>query len=183
MVDARRAMAVKHSRNDDTRAVESDRLEASFARAFGLVAFVMNRHIVDHMVRATRHFGIDYQTLVLWGVLAHQNCAHLLPPGSLPSKVLDDRGRLPDPQMATLRPLRLRHLSEIAGVPRETTRRKLKVLRELGWITEVKQGWVVDPEKFGPEIREFTLESTRRFLAAAAEVTRALRNAELHLPE
>ncbi len=183
MTDTRAAKAAKESRNDDREAVQTERLEASFARAFGLVAFIMNRHLVDHMIRSTRQFGLDYQTLVLWGVLAHQNCAHLFPPGSLPSKVLDDRGRLRDPQRATLRPLRLRHLSEITGVPRETTRRKLKVLSELGWITEGKAGWVVDPEKIGPEVREFTLESARRLLAAATEVTRALRNAEQHLPE
>ncbi|HEX5639857.1 MAG TPA: hypothetical protein VFX81_08650 [Burkholderiaceae bacterium] len=183
MVDERRGKAAKASRNDEREAVPVDRLEASFARAFGLVAFIMNRHLVDHMIRSARQFKIDYQTLVLWGVLAHQNCAHLFPPGSLPSKVLDDQGRLPDPQKATLRPLRLRHLSEITGVPRETTRRKLKVLNDLGWITEVKEGWLVDPQKIGPDVRDFTLESARRLLAASAEVTRALRNAEQHLPD
>lgn len=178
----RHVRSVEERSNADPRLAVPDRLEANFGRAFGLVAFIMNRHLVDHMIRSTRKFKIDYQTLMLWGVLAHQNCAHLFPPGSLPSKILNDRGRISDRTEATLRPLRLRHLAEIAGVPRETTRRKLNVLRDLGFITEVKEGWVVDPEKIDSDVREFTLESTRRFLAAATEVTRALRDAEQHLP-
>lgn len=178
---ARRARSAEES-DADYGVGAVPRLDASFARSFGVVAFIMNRHLVDHMVRSTRQFGFDYQTLVLWGVLAHQNCAHLFPPGSLPSKVLNEEGRIGNRAEAALRPLRLRHLAEIAGVPRETTRRKLNVLRDLGFITEVKDGWVVNPEKIGSEIREFTLESTRRLLAAAAEVTRALRDAEQHLP-
>lgn len=182
-MNKRHAKPAREHPNADLGWIHPDRLEANFERAFGLVAFIMNRHLVDHMVRSSRKFNIDYQTMVLWAVLAHQNCAHLFPPGSLPSKILDEQGHLHDRKEGMLRPVRLRHLSEIAGVPRETTRRKLKVLRDAGWITEVRQGWVVDPEKIDGEVREFTLENTRRFLAAAAEVTRALRNAEQQLPE
>ena len=47
-----------------------------------------------------------------------------LPPGSLPSVVLDDRGRLPA-NAEGLRPLRQRDVVQITGIPRETVRRKL----------------------------------------------------------
>lgn len=161
----------------------ADGLEAGFARAFGVVAFVMNRHLVDHMVRCSRTFGIDYQSLVLWAVLSHQNCAHLYPPGALPSEVLSDDGTARDRYAGVLRPVRLRHLSEMTGVPRETARRKLAALRRAGWITATPLGWVIVPESITADVRNFTLESTRRFLAAAAEVRRALRDAGYWRPD
>jgi len=161
----------------------TDGLEAGFARAFGLVAFVMNRHLVDHMVRCSRTFGIDYQSLVLWAVLSHQNCAHLFPPGALPSEVLSEAGTVLDRYKGVLRPVRLRHLSEMTGVPRETARRKLAALRSAGWITYTPLGWVIVPESIDADVRRFTLESTRRFLTAAAEVHRALRDAGYRRPD
>lgn len=161
----------------------TDGLEAGFARAFGLVAFVMNRHLVDHMVRCSRTFGIDYQSLVLWAVLSHQNCAHLYPPGALPSEVLSEAGTALDRYEGLLRPVRLRHLSEMTGVPRETARRKLAALRRAGWITETPLGWVIVTESIDTDMRRFTLESTRRFLTAAAEVRRALRDAGYWRPD
>lgn len=153
-------------------------LEASFHRSFALVAFITNRHIVDHMVRFRRAFGLDFEALVLWAVLAHQNCAHLFPPGTAPSAVLDAAGLLKDTGPGILRPLRLRHLSEITGIPRETTRRKLAVLKAEGWIVQVREGWLVNRDRVGPDLREFTLETVRRFLSAAREVERALASAE-----
>jgi len=76
-----------------------------------------------------------------------------------------------------LRPVRLRHLSEMAGVPRETARRKLAALRGAGWIRATPRGWVIVPEAIDDDVREFTVESIRRFLATAAEVQRALQDA------
>jgi hypothetical protein len=157
--------------------IAPDEIDASFDRAFSMVGFVLNRHIVDHMLRCTRRFNIDFETLVVWGVLAHQNVAHLMPPGSLPSELLDDHGRLPRGETHALRPLRLRDLAQITGIPRETVRRKLLVLRDQRWIVETADGWTVNREAVDPELRAFTLESTRRLIAAAQDVVRMLRDA------
>lgn len=151
--------------------------EAGLERSFALAAFIMNRHLVDHMVRSARTFGIDYQMLVLWAVLSHQNVAHLFPPGSRPSTLLADNGRLRERPDGMLRPVRLRHLSEMTGVPRETARRKLAALRRAGWITATPRGWIIVTESIDERVRKFTLESLRRFLAAAADVQRAVQEA------
>lgn len=163
---------------EELAVLDPARFDASFDRAFSIVAFVMNRHLVDHMLRSARRFDIDFETMVVWAVLAHQNCAHLMPPGSLPSKVLQDDGRLGSEYDRALRPLRLRDVAQITHIPRETVRRKLNILRELGWIVEAEQGWMLNRDKTDPELREFTLETARRFLAAASDVVRALRDAE-----
>lgn len=144
-------------------------------RSFALAAFITNRHIADHMLRFRRTFKLDFEALVLWAVLAHQNSAHLFPPGALPSRILDEEGWVRGATQETLRPLRMRHLSEITGVPRETTRRKLAALKKAGWILQERQGWVIN-RAVSSELRDFTLETVRRFLAAANELERALKS-------
>jgi hypothetical protein len=71
------------------------------SRTFGLVAFALNRYIVDHLLRFARQFGPDYQMLVVWGVVAHQCVTHHMPAGSRPSTVLAPDGMLKaaDPEL------------------------------------------------------------------------------------
>jgi hypothetical protein len=149
------------------------RFDEAFDRTFGIVAFQLNRHLVDHMLRAARELRVDFESLVLWGVLSHQNVAHLLPPGSHPAAVLDETGRVPSDSLA-LRPLRIRDLAQITGIPRETVRRKLLALQAMGRVQRLRTGWAIDPDSVGPELREFTRESARRLRAAARDIDDSL---------
>jgi hypothetical protein len=161
---------------------DPERFDAAFDRGFALAAFIMNRHLVDHFVRASRHLSLDFESLIIWAVVAAQNAAHLMPPGSLPSTRLTASGRISDDDAAGLRPLRLRDVTQITGVPRETVRRKLRALAEAGWLVETEGGWVVDRDRIDPELRQFTRESARRFLVAARDVSAVLRDAGLATP-
>lgn len=155
-------------------APESVDFDAAFDRSFALASFAMNRFIVDHMLRVGRHLTHDdYESMVIWGVLAHQNIAHLLPPGSVPSEILNERGRLGYDK--AMRPLRLRDVVQITRIPRETVRRKLEQLAQDGWVERVGDGWLVRRDRAEPDLREFARESMRRFLAAAEEAQRAIR--------
>jgi hypothetical protein len=150
----------------------------AFDGAFSLVAFIMNRHLIDHMLRAARLLDDgDLESLILWGILAHQNVAHLMPPGSMPAAVLTETGNLPDVEVH-LRPLLLRDLSSIAGIPRETARRKLERLARQGFVERAGRAWVVSTQRLEPELREHTRDSVKRLLAAADEVHAALAAAD-----
>lgn len=152
--------------------------DGAFDRAFSLVAFIMNRHIIDHMLRCARQLvDGDFEALVLWGVLAHQNVAHLMPPGSLPAAMLNERGRL-DADPRRIRPLLLRDLAAITGIPRETARRKLEKLAHLGFVERVGSGWAVSTQRVEPDLREFTRESIKRLLAVSDEVRAALKSVD-----
>lgn len=146
-----------------------------FDKAYGLVAFALNRYIVDHLLRFGRQFGPDYQMLVVWGVLAHQCVIHLIPAGSRPKDVLNQNGLLADPA-PDLRSVRQRDLSQITGIPKETVRRKLLKLEQSGWIKRKGQGWVIDRENLDPELREFSRESAKRMLAVADHIHHLLRD-------
>jgi predicted transcriptional regulator len=149
---------------------------AAFDQAFPLLAFQVNRHLVDHMLRMVRAFDLDLETLMIWGVLAHQNVAHLMVPGALPVSVLDERGRLRDERASGLRPLRIRDLVQITGFPRETIRRKVLRLEESQLVQRSGDGWITNPEGVPPEVREFTRESVRRLLVTARVVGETLTN-------
>ena len=156
--------------------------DQAFDRSFALVAYVLNRHLIDHMLRAARLLTEgDIDALVVWGVLAHQNIVHLMPPGSVPSAVLDDHGMPPDSEQR-MAPLRLRTLAEITRIPRETVRRKLHVLEERRYVTRNSRGWLVSTERNDPELREFTRESVRRLLATADEIRAVLGAADRARP-
>lgn len=152
--------------------------DGAFDRSFSLVAFIMNRYLVDHMLRCARQLvDGDFEALVLWGVLAHQNVAHLMPPGSLPAAVLTENGRL-EGYETRLRPLLLRDISAITGIPRETARRKLEKLSSLGFVERAGSAWTLSGQRVEPDLREFTRESIKRLLATADEVRYALKSAD-----
>ena len=121
--------------------------------------------------------GHDFEALVIWGVLAHQNVTHLMPPGSLPTAILNERGRLAYNPMR-LRPQRLRDIAQITGIPRETTRRKLEQLAADRYVERTPDGWVVRGERVEPELRDFVRESVSHLLAAADEIMAALQDAD-----
>ena len=154
--------------------------DAAFDRCFGMVAFQMNRYLIDHTLRVGRQFtGDDYEAMLIWGVLAHQNVAHLLPPGSHPCGVLNERGRV-DMGRARI-PLRLRDVTQITRLPRETVRRKLEKLAAAGWVERVETGWLITQHEIDGPLREFSRDNVRRFLATADEVMRCLRAADAEL--
>lgn len=159
---------------DDTITEPYD-LDQAIDRAFTLVAYQVNRHLIDHMLRLTRELSMDFDCALLYGVLAHLNVAHLLPPGTPPTSVLDETGRLGKAHSTQLRPLRIRDLVQISGIPRETVRRKLARLEADGRIRQVDNGWVVDTSGVDEQLREFTRESVRRLLQTASALTDVLR--------
>ncbi|MBN8490485.1 MAG: hypothetical protein J0M00_03530 [Burkholderiales bacterium] len=154
----------------------------AYWRAFGLVAFTMNRFIVDHVVRSARQFDNDIETMMLFGMLSHLNVSHLMPPGSRPSQALDAQGRVPDSQ-PQLRPVRLRDLTLISGRPRETVRRKLEALLAQGRVLRVDGGYVLNVASVDPQMHVLTLDGVKRFLAAARLIQDALGDAERALAQ
>jgi hypothetical protein len=147
-------------------AIDVTSIPPEYWRAFGLLAFTMNRFIVDHVIRAARLFDNDTESLIIFGMLAHLNIVHLLPPGSRPRTTLDSRGRVPNPQ-SKLRPVRLRDLAQITGRPRETIRRKLEQLRKRGRVLRLPDGWVYDVSSIDKDMLALTMDSVSRFIQTA----------------
>lgn len=153
--------------------LEAGDIPPEYWRAFTLVAFAMNRFIVDHVFRSARLFENDTESLMLFGMLSHLNVAHLVPPGSHPATTLDANGRLPDPQ-TRLRPVRVRDLAQITGRPRETIRRKLERMEAAGRVKRVVNGWVLDVAAVDPQMQALTMDGVRRLMKTAETITAVL---------
>ncbi len=150
--------------------LERSEFDHAFDATFGYVAFVMNRHLIHHMLRSSRTLGIDYETLIVWGVLAHQNVAHLMPPARTTTSATSHENNASE-HARELRPVRVRDLHQITGIPRETIRRKLETLATRGFVRRhEKAGWIVDKQSIEPDLREFTRESVRQFLTCANQI-------------
>lgn len=153
--------------------VSGDPVSARLGEVFSYVAFTENRYIIDHMLRFSRHFGFDFETMVIWGVLANQNVAHLMPLRGLSQDLRDLRGQSVDVSTA-MRPVRVRDLTQITGIPKETVRRKLGLLEQGGWIRRQQSGWVMCHERNRADLGAFTEESVKRLLGAADHIRRIL---------
>ena len=161
---------------------DSAQIAPAYVRAFGLVAFTMNRFIVDHVVRSARQFDNDIEMMMLFGMMSHLNVAHLMPPGSRPSQALDAQGYVPDSQ-PQLRPVRVRDLTLISGRPRETVRRKLEALLAQGRVLRVDGGYVLNVASVDPQMHVLTLDGVKRFLDAARLMQDTLSDAEQALAQ
>ena len=158
------------------QAMDLSSVPPEYWRAFSLLAFTMNRFIVDHVIRSARLFDNDTEALILFGMLAHLNVVHLMPPGSSPRTTLDSHGRITDPQ-PKLRPVRLRDLAQITGRPRETIRRKLEHMRAAGRVLRLRNGWVFDVTSIDADMLALTMDSVRRFLQTADIMRSAAKDA------
>lgn len=156
---------------------DSGSIPPEYWRAFSLISFTMNRFIVDHVLRSARQFDNDTEAMILFGMVAHLNAAHLLPPGSSPASLLNAEGRVPDAQ-PQLRPVRIRDLTQITGRPRETIRRKLERLEAEGRLLRVVGGYVLNVETIDPQMRALSVDGVRRFMEAAQIIGDALAQAD-----
>jgi hypothetical protein len=134
-----------------------------------MIAFALNRHLIDHTLRATKELGVDMESLVIWRAMAHLNVIHLVPPGSRPESLLDESGLLPG-YPDGLKPVRLRDLECITGIPRETIRRKLLKLEKIGHLARMDAGWVYSGQNFELKVRDFSREAVTRFLTKSNEI-------------
>ena len=145
--------------------------EERFRRAFGLIAFAMNRHLAQHMRRLSRELEADLDAAFVWATLAHLNALHIARPGAYP---LDWSGA-GDMLRPELNPVRLSDVAQVTGLPRETVRRKLALLRERGRAERTADGrWRFRPEGIDEAAYAFTREMARNLLQTAAEVQRLL---------
>lgn len=136
-----------------------------FQRGFGLLAFTVNRHLVDHMRRICFELSLDPETAQIWGTLAHMNVLPDLPLGTNPMEILDELGRN---KSVALTPVRLTELTQVTGLPRETVRRKLERLQALEKCERTEDGkWIYRSAGVTDLDIEFTRKTVLQFLKTA----------------
>lgn len=115
-----------------------------------VLAVVLSRPLVSHLHHlAQRVTDGDFESLVIWGELAHRCLAHLLSDPTDPRQWLLGLSQLArDPGQA--RAIHVCTLVDAIGIPRETVRRKLERLAAQGNVRKVPGGWVICPQAQSP---------------------------------
>ncbi len=148
----------------------ADRFDRAFDRMFPSISMMMNRFLIDHMLRSARMLELDMESLIILGLLSHLNVAPHLP---LPHPGAEAHG--PAPTVGGLKPMRLRDLEQISRLPRETIRRKLKRLDERGFVSQEADGWILRSEWVDEDMRRFTKVTARQLLTLADEMKALMR--------
>ncbi len=151
-------------------------IDQQIDRAFGILAFTVNRHLIEHMRRIALELEMDFESAYLYGILAHMNVAPAIPLDSRPADVLDDAGR----GKIGLVPVRLTDIAQVSGLPRETVRRKLETLQQKGKAERTPDGlWQFCRTGVDEHIHRFTKETILRFLKTADEMHATLDKLDL----
>lgn len=133
-----------------TAATAADSPLEAAAALHPVLAVVLSRPLIGHLQHlAQRVTDGDFESLVIWGELAHRSLAHLVSDTADPQQLLAALSRLTgNPGQA--RPVHLCTLVDASGIPRETVRRKLERLASHGNVRRVRGGWVIRPPSHFP---------------------------------
>ncbi len=99
-------------------------LEAVIAENYPAVQYAFVELLSEHLADLSRSFGGDLQQVLLLATIGQVYLEHVR------------RQRA----VGELRGLSASRLADVSGIPRQTVRRKLVILKERGWIEETTPG-------------------------------------------
>ncbi|TIC82092.1 helix-turn-helix domain-containing protein [Crenobacter intestini] len=100
-------------------------------------AILMGEMTVPHLRAVYHAFDGDLLLALVLGELSHRSLSKLFERHGGEHPDLDQWLRLPEDERARyLRPCNAFSLAEATGIPRETVRRKVKILVDKGWVHE-----------------------------------------------
>jgi len=128
--------------------------------AFGRIWPVHNDAFCELLVRLRRQFGGDLDRMLVLAIVGSRTLAR----GRIDGESYDDFMARDGPEEEPA-PINLQSIADYSGIPRETVRRKLRDLEELGWIIRRNNGFLVASSKAAQDLAPAT-EATLGYLAA-----------------
>ncbi|MFZ4808485.1 MAG: helix-turn-helix domain-containing protein [Hyphomicrobiaceae bacterium] len=117
------------------------------------------------LIQCRRHFHGDLDLLLVLGVIGDRTLARGKAPPDLDySQFIDKSWQPVEPE-----PLNARSLAEFTGIPRETARRKVQDLVDMGWVDRDERGYLTASRKAAEELSPLT-ETTFQYLARMASI-------------
>lgn len=148
--------------------------DPQFSEHYYQLSFVLSRFIVPTMRETYREFGGDMLLTLVLGEIATRNLGQFFDSGGahdLPESVLND----PNHQRRLLRPCNALSISNATGIPRETVRRRVKSLLELGWVDQDDHGHLFVTQKAAERFQRMTLSALEQLLPVAHTLSAILR--------
>ncbi len=147
--------------------------EGEFSARFYQLSYLLSRFIVPTMRDTYHEFGGDMLMTLVLGEIATHNLGRFFAGDEpqLPESALND----PELQRSLLRPCNALSISNATGIPRETVRRRVKTLRELGLIEQDERGHLYVTQKAAERFQRLTRSTLENLLPVAESLTALLR--------
>jgi predicted transcriptional regulator len=145
-------------------ATVTDQILTSLQGRYPETQYHFVRFFSEHLVDCYRVFGGDFDQVILLAVMGQRYLEAVMDARALPGRGLDQT------RISALR------LADVTGLPRETVRRKLKLLEQRGWVVcEKGKGWTLAGDFPETRAREGLKDLDQRGLQRLARLMAALR--------
>jgi DNA-binding transcriptional ArsR family regulator len=125
--------------------------------------FALNAHYLQHLLRIYKQFDGDIELCIVLGEIAHYS-AGLVFPDKKSRELTNDRVH------RLLRGCNAHSISLSSGLPRETVRRKIKKLIEMGYVESREGHQLLITQLPKEELGEFSKETFNIFLSFIDEL-------------
>lgn len=138
--------------------------EQTLSAHFGRIWPVHNDAFCELLVLLRRQFGGDLDRMLVLAIIGSRTLSR----GRIEGLSYDDFTAMdrPDDEPA---PINLQSIADYSGIPRETVRRKLRDLEQLGWIIRRNNGFLIASSKATKDLAPAT-EATLHYLATVVAV-------------
>lgn len=139
-----------------------------------LLSVLMGRFMTTRLRAIYQAFEGDLTLALVLGELSMRNVESVFPPHA-PVHRLTEQARVGRIETGRrLRPCNALSIAEVTGIPRETVRRKLGKLLELGWIERTADEMYVITDKVGAVFSAFDDAQTADLLSTADQLREVL---------
>lgn len=127
------------------------------------LAYALNGHYVSHFIRCYKLFDGDLESCIILGEIAFYNAKEVF------SK-FSEVGLRDEEIKQLLKGCNAYSISLATGIPRETVRRKVKKLKELGFISADEKNQLIFTNKTSIEFSEFTKNTLELFFEFMSKI-------------
>jgi CRP-like cAMP-binding protein len=127
------------------------------------LTFAINGHYLAHLKRIYRLFDGDLELCIVLGEIAHYNAGALFADHSERSQSIEE-------VRAALKGCNAHSISLSSGIPRETVRRKIQKLKDLGWIDSNDKKQIIMTQKVSQDLGGFSKDTLCLFREFLTEI-------------
>lgn len=128
--------------------MKDDEVKAAFGKVWPVHVHSLTRFLIE----CRKHFNDDLDMFLVLAVIGERTYSQLHADPELTYEEFRDGKAGATP----IRDINLRSIADFSGIPRETVRRKIAELTELGWITRNGNGSLVATHKASTDLRPLT---------------------------
>jgi predicted transcriptional regulator len=136
------------------------------------VTYVLGRFLNEHLIRVFKAFDGDITAAIVLGTIGQYNYRRYYT--EVGEKFEGGFHQLASSgeHLAHVRPINALSISDSTGIPRETVRRKIRMLIAKGWVKKSGRDKLVVTRLPAQHFADFDLETMEWFYAAAKDVLR-----------